>query len=200
MLFGLAGLAAALFALWMAFDDLTGPHRDTWFALLVIAIVPVMVGMGHLLPELIFARGPAQRTRVVTDPFWTACQATFMWLAAIAGGTFIGSWKGALVGGVVGAILAAQGISSMRVLRRTLDRPAEGTPATAETPTRWQIVWILVKVFVFWIAALVFCAGAGYFVAGRNGAFASVLLVTAVIVFVYVQAFYRLRQRRRHTE
>jgi FMN phosphatase YigB (HAD superfamily) len=39
MLFGLAGLAAALFALWVTFDDLTGTQRDTWFALLVLARV-----------------------------------------------------------------------------------------------------------------------------------------------------------------
>lgn len=200
MLFGLAGFAAGLFALWVAFDDLTGPHRETWFALLVIAIVPVIVGMGYLLPQLIFARGPAQRTRVITDPLWTACQAVFMWLAAIAGGTSIGSWKGALVGGVVGAIMAAQGISSMRVLRRALDGPAESPPATAETPTRRQVVGILVKGFVFWIAGLIFCAGAGYVVAGRTGAYASVLLVAALIVFVYAQALYRLRRRHAHTE
>lgn len=106
-LFVVLGLAAALYALSFAVDDLLSGPDDPWFGLLVLAVAPVLLGMGDLLPALIYARDAAARTRAVSAPYWAACQGASLWLAAIAGGVYLaGWWLGALLGAVVGGVFA----------------------------------------------------------------------------------------------
>lgn len=194
------GVAAGLYALWFAFDDLLSGAGDPWFGLMVLAVVPVLLGVGVVLPQLIYAPDSAARTYAVAGPLWSACQAASMWMFAIAGGVYLaGWWPGAVLGGVVGGLFAWQGLHSMRWLRRTVPQDRTDSPSASERPTRREIVWLVARLLLFLIAFVVIAAGAGYAIFGRDGAVAATLIAVVGIVLVYALEIFRFRRRRSET-
>ena len=195
VLFGIAGVLTALYMLWIAVDGLSTSSGDTWFDLIVLATVPLAVGTGYLLPEFAFARDSTERTCAVAGRFWSACQAAFLWLLAIAIGVEVAGWTGAFVGGAVGGILAWQSLDSMHFLRQTVELQGEPVPATSPSPTRPQIARLVGKTLLVWVACIAIVAGASYAVFGQQGAVVATLLGVILIVVAYALAIYRWRRR-----